>query len=352
MLFSHHQRLGALGAVAVALAATLAACGSSASTTQPAAGAAADSSSSSTAVPSSNSPATSTGAATSTGTGAGTWAKSTGTLVFGATPDQAGSDSNNKPLEDYLAKMTGYKVEYYPTSDYTALIAAAVAGKIDVMTSGALQYVQAVNKGAKLVPVAATLSSPDVKDPGYYSEAIVRKGSPITSLADAKGKTVCFVDPDSTSGFLFGLYQLSKAGLDIKSSGTDANGNPTFADFKAYFAGAHDKSEQAVATGQCDVGFAEDSVVTPAVKAGKVTLLQRAYVPGGPLSISTALPTDVQAKVTAALQGASLANIKKSGVPLTTGFTEGYFGALKESTAYYQSIRTLCTAIPAAQCAK
>jgi phosphonate transport system substrate-binding protein len=282
----------------------------------------------------------------------GTWAKAEGTLVFGAVPDQAGSDSNNKPLEEYIAKKTGMKVEYYPTADYTALIAAAVAGKVDMMSSGALQYVMATNKGAEIEPVAATLSSEDVTDPGYYSEAIVPKGSDITELAGAKGKTVCFVDPNSTSGFLFGLYQLQKAGLDVESSGVDANGNPTFADFTPYFAGAHDKSAQAVASGQCDVGFAEDSIAEPAADAGEVAVIGKEYVPGGPLSISSTLPADVKEKLTAALQGASLEAIQASGVEMTDGFTKGYFGAQAEDASYYESIADLCDSIAAAKCAK
>jgi phosphonate transport system substrate-binding protein len=284
--------------------------------------------------------------------GEGTWAKAEGTLVFGATPDQAGSDSNNRPLEDYIAKETGLKVEYYPTADYTALIAAAVAGKIDMMSSGALQYVMATNKGAELEPVAATLTSEDVTDPGYYSEAIVPTDSDITELAGAKGKTVCFVDPNSTSGFLFGLYALEKAGLDVESSGADANGNPMFADFTPYFAGAHDKSAQAVASGQCDVGFAEDSIAEAAADAGEVTVIGKEYVPGGPLSISSALPAETKEKLTAVLQGASLEAIQASGVELTEGFTEGYFGAQAEDAEYYAGIADLCEAIPAAKCAK
>lgn len=323
MLLTRTKRLGVLAATALVAAVALTGCSAS--------GSAATGGSSESA-------------------GSGTWAKSQGTIVFGATPDQAGSDSNNKPLEDYIAKETGYTVEYYPTADYTALIAAAVSGKIDVMTSGALQYVMATNKGAKLEPVAATLSSPDVDDPGYYSEAIVPKGSSITKLADAKGKKVCFVDPNSTSGFLFGLYQLQKAGLDVDSSKTDASGNPQFTDFTAYFAGAHDKSEQAVASGQCDVGFAEDSVVEPAAKAGDVTVLGKQYVPGGPLSISTKLPTDVQAKLKTVLSGASLDAIEKSGVSMTDGFKEGYFGAQAEDQDYYKSITDLCKTISAAKC--
>jgi len=283
--------------------------------------------------------------------GPGTWAKAEGTIVFGAVPDKAGSDTNNRPLEDFIAKQTGFKVEYYPTADYTALIAAAVAGKVDVIYSGALQYVMAVNKGAKLEPVAAILSSADVTDPGYYSEAVVAAGSPITSLAEAKGKTVCFVDPNSTSGFLFGLFQLQQAGLEVDASGTDANGNPTFADFTPVFAGAHDKSVQSVATGQCDIGFAEDNETKPAVSAGTVSVVSKEYVPGGPLSISTTLPAEVRAQLTQVLQSATVEAITASGVTITDGFTATYFGAEARDESYYQTIIDLCKSIPAAKCA-
>jgi len=283
--------------------------------------------------------------------GPGTWAKAEGTIVFGAVPDKAGSDSNNKPLEDYIAKQTGLKVEYYPTADYTALIAAAVAGKVDVMVSGGLQYVMAVNKGAKLEPVAAALSSPEVNDPGYYSEAVVPPGSSITSLSEAKGMKVCFVDPNSTSGYLFGLYQLKNAGLNVEASGSDANGNPTFDDFTPVFAGAHDKSVQSVATSQCDVGFAEDTETQPAATKGDVTVVAREYVPGGPLSISSVLPDDVKAQLTQVLQGATVEAITASGVSITDGFSSTYFGAQAKDESYYQTIIDLCTSIPAAKCA-
>ncbi|WP_422936301.1 phosphate/phosphite/phosphonate ABC transporter substrate-binding protein [Sinomonas sp. P47F7] len=282
----------------------------------------------------------------------GTWAKTSGTIVFGATPDQAGSDANVKPIEDYLAKVTGYKVEYYPTADYTALIAAAVAGKVDVITSGALQYVMAVNKGAKIEPVAAQLNSDKVKDPGYYSEVIVPADSPLKSISEAKGKTVCFVDPNSTSGFLFGLYQLHKAGLSVESNGKDASGNPTFADFKAVFAGAHDKSEQSVAAKKCDIGLAEDSVAEEGAKKGEVKVLAKEYVPGGPFSVSTSLPADAKKKVTDALQSASVDAIKQSGATLTAGFSKGYFGVQPETVDYYKTITDLCSQIPAAKCSK
>ncbi|GAA4052500.1 phosphate/phosphite/phosphonate ABC transporter substrate-binding protein [Arthrobacter methylotrophus] len=326
MFVSRTKRFGAVATVVAALSAVtvLAACSSPSSTPANAAAGASQSS----------------------------WAKAEGTIVIGAVPDQAGSDSNIKPIEDYVAKMTGYKVEYYPTADYTALIAAAAAGKVDVMSSGALQYVMAINKGANLTPVAAQINSSKIKEPGYYSEAIVPKDSAITSLADAKGKTVCFVDPNSTSGFLFGLYQLHKAGLDVTSNGKDASGNPTFADFKVHFAGAHDKSEQTVASGQCDVGFAEDSIAEAGAQKGEVKVIGKEYVPGGPFSISTGLPADAQKKLTDALQGATPDAIKTAGIATTPGFNSGYFGVQAKTADYYQTIKDLCSQILVAKCSK
>ncbi|BDZ51432.1 phosphate-import protein PhnD [Frondihabitans sucicola] len=283
--------------------------------------------------------------------GQGTYAKSSDTLVFGAVPDQAGSDSNWKPVEDYIAKKTGKKVEFYPTSDYTALIAAAVAGKVDIASFSGLTYVQAVNKGAKLGVASAVVSSPGLKDPGYYSEAIVPKGSPITKLADFAGKKICFVDPNSTSGFLFPLLALSKAGLSVKSSGTDASGNPKFSDFTASFAGAHDKSVQSIATKQCDAGFAEDTEADAAAKKGQVTVIDKQYVPGGPLVYSKALPSAEQTKLTSIMKSITVDDITAAGISTSDGFTSTFFGAIAEKDSYYKSIRDICTQVPAAECA-
>jgi phosphonate transport system substrate-binding protein len=285
------------------------------------------------------------------GSSDGKWASSSGTLVFGTVPDKAGSDSNWKPLEDYIAKQTGYKVQFYPTSDYTALIAAAVAGKVDVAAFSGLTYVQAVNKGAKLTVTSAVIASKGLTDPGYYSEAIVPTGSPITDVAGFKGKKLCFVDPNSTSGFLFPLLALNKAGINVTSSGADASGAPKFADFTANFAGSHDKSVQAVAAKQCDAGFAEDSEAEAAQTKGTVKVLDKQYVPGGPLVFASTLPSDVQAKLKTTLSSITLDQISAAGIATPDAFTSGFQSAKTEDDTYYKTIRDICQQITAAKCA-
>jgi phosphonate transport system substrate-binding protein len=323
-----HKRVVAAAATALLAAAAVAGCSSSSSSTT-----AAGSSSTATAAES------------------GTWASSAGTIVFAAVPDTAGSDSNWKPLEDYIAKETGYKVQFYSTSDYTALIAAAVAGKVDLAAFSGLTYVQAQNKGAKQEVISAVLSEPNTTDPGYYSMADVPAKSTITSVAQFKGKKLCFVDPNSTSGFLYPLLTLKAAGISVASSGTDASGDPQFADFTAFFAGAHDTSVQDIASGQCQAGFAEDSVSVPAQTAGKIKILGKTYVPGQPLTVSTTLPASVQAKLKSLLADVTVAKIQAAGITLTSGFKTSFYGVVPETDVYYDTIRSICKEVTAANCA-
>ncbi len=283
----------------------------------------------------------------------GTFAQDSSTLVFATVPDQAGTDASWKPLEDYIGKETGLKVVFKPTTDYSALIAAAVSGQVDVASFSGLTYVQAVNKGAKLDVVSSVIASAGLTDPGYYSEALTGpNATDVTTVAGFKGKTVCFVDPNSTSGYLFPLLALQKAGLNITPSGKDASGNPTFSDFTAYFAGAHDKSVSAIASGQCDVGFAEDSEAEDAsINLGKTKTIDKQIVPGGPLVYSDALPQSVKDKLKTVLGSVTLDKITADGITVTDSFKKAFYGVVPETDAYYQGIHDICSGIPAANCA-
>jgi phosphonate transport system substrate-binding protein len=270
------------------------------------------------------------------------------TLIFATVPDKAGTDSSWKPLEDYIAKKTGLTVQFKPTTDYAALIAAGIAGQVDVGSFSGATYTLAEKKGAKFDLVSAVGVEAGASTPGYYSEAIVPASSSISKVADFKGKTICFVSPQSTSGFFFPLHTLKAAGISVDSTGNDANGNPQFKDFTAYFAGAHDKSVAAVESGQCQVGFAED---TEADAAKDLKVIDKELVPGGPLVISSALPQSVKDKLTAALSDVTLDDITKSGVTVTDAFKSGFQFAKKVDGKFYDQIADICATIPAAGCA-
>jgi phosphonate transport system substrate-binding protein len=270
---------------------------------------------------------------------AGGYAVDSGTLVFGVVPDSADAQTNYQPLMDYIAKETGKQVEYHESTDYAALIEASIAGQIDVASFSGLTYVTATQNGAKLDPISSIITA-EGQQPGYYSEAIVPKGSPIASLADMKGKKVCFVDPSSTSGYLFPSAELLKAGVD-----------PT-TDVTPVFAGKHDVSVQKVGEGrECDAGFAEDSEVE---KSDAVTVVDKVMVPGAPIVESDALPADVKQQLKDALSDVTVDQMVAAGVTSadTPEFRSVFYATTPVDDAYYDQVRETCETTKSAQCQK
>lgn len=260
------------------------------------------------------------------------------TLVFGVVPDSAATQTNYQPLMDYLGKKTGKTIQYKESTDYAALIEAAIADKVDVASFSGFTYITAKNNGAKISPISSIVTA-EGQEPGYYSEAIVPVDSPITSLEGFKGKNICFVDPSSTSGYLFPSYNLLEAGID-----------PT-KDVTAIFAGKHDISVQKVGNGECDGGFAEDSEVA---KSDKVKSIAKTMVPGAPIIVNDALPADVVTAVKEALGQVTIDEIKAAGVAGADdeGFKAVFFETKPVTDEYYDTIRSICEKTQAKQCQK
>lgn len=259
------------------------------------------------------------------------------TLVFGVVPDSVDTETNYQPLMDYIAEITGKTVEYHESTDYAALIEAAVAGKVDVASFSGFTYVTATNNGAKLTPISSIVTE-EGQEPGYYSQAIVPAGSDITSSEDFKGKKVCFVDPSSTSGYLFPSYNLLKAGIDPKT------------DITPVFAGKHDVSVTKVGEGvECEAGFAEDSEVE---KSDKVKVIDETMVPGAPLVYSSTLPDDVSKKLIDGLSEITIDDIIAAGVDGadTDAFRSVFYATKPVDDAYYDLIRDICKETEAEQC--
>ena len=198
-------------------------------------------------------------------------------------------------------------------------------------------YVTATNNGAALTPISSIVTE-EGQEPGYYSQAIVPKDSSISSLADFAGKKVCFVDPSSTSGYLFPSYNLLEAGVDPKT------------DITPVFAGKHDVSVQKVGEGvECEVGFAEDSEVE---KSDKVKVIDETMVPGAPLVYSSALPEDVAKELSDGLAEITIDDIIAAGIDSadTDAFRSVFYATKPVDDAYYDLIRDICKKTEAEQC--
>ena len=267
----------------------------------------------------------------------GAFAVDSETLVFGVVPDSVDTETNYQPLMDYIAQETGKTVEYHESTDYAALIEGAIAGKIDIASFSGFTYVTATNNGAELTPISSIVTD-EGQEPGYFSQAIVPTASDITSIDDFAGKKVCFVDPSSTSGYLFPSYNLLEAGIDPEK------------DITPVFAGKHDVSVQKVGEGvECEVGFAEDSEVE---KSDRVKVIDETMVPGAPIVMANALPKDLQTQLVDLLGEVTIDDIIKSGVDGadSDAFRATFYSTEPVDDEYYNTIRDICKETNAEQC--
>ena len=122
-------------------------------------------------------------------------------LVFAAVPSENAQSlqQDYQPLITLLEKETGKKIRFQSATSYSAVIEAQRTDKVDIVQYGPFSLITAQNSGVKATPIAAQTVKKGAT-PGYQSYGITRPGSGINSIADYKGKKVCFVDPDSDVG--------------------------------------------------------------------------------------------------------------------------------------------------------
>lgn len=149
-------------------------------------------------------------------------------------------ETNGKRFSEYFKKQTGLSARTFVASDYTALIEAMRGGRVDFAFLPPFSLVEAEKMADAKVLLKAVRKGRDV----FYSGLIVRADKPFQKIEDLKGKSVAWVDPASTSGFI-----VPKASLKVKKK-IDAD---TFFGKQTY-AGSHDAVVLAVVNGTVDAG--------------------------------------------------------------------------------------------------
>ncbi|MGV2985457.1 PhnD/SsuA/transferrin family substrate-binding protein [Microbacterium sp. AGC85] len=255
------------------------------------------------------------------------------TLVFAVLPDHEGADQDAQPIADWIAEITGKKVELFQATDYTAVVQGLAADQIDIAQISAFTYYQSQNAGADIIPIGAQITQ-EGAEPGYFSVAVKNPAATdVTSLEDFADQPVCFVNPTSTSGFAVPMGGLLEAGV-------------TVADDNRLFGEEHDLNAKKVAEGtDCQVGFAQDIDADPLIESGELEEVTRVQVPAAPIVMQAALPQDVQDQLVEALADSTQSDLTDAGVELNEFLTEGWFGFGAVDDAYYDLIRTLCTEI-------
>jgi len=133
-----------------------------------------------------------------------------------------------KEKEEYVGfgdfvgtRIDGKPANVFIASDYVGVISALEADQIDAAYLNPLGYVIASNRARKaghpLIPIAMPYVIYQGKgDLTYEGVIFTRKDSGVKSLADLKGKSVAFNEPTSTSGYLYPVAMLLKAGVNPK----------------------------------------------------------------------------------------------------------------------------------------
>ena len=149
-------------------------------------------------------------------------------------PDQLVEDV--EPVVAYLEERLGVEVEHFAATDYAAVVEALRNETADAGFMGPLQYVIA-NQQAGAYPILGEVYN---GSPTYVARIFVRRDSGIRTLEDLRGKTIAFVDPISSSGYMYPLDIFTRAGLIEDQQDADRFFRRT------YFAGGDEQAIRAV----------------------------------------------------------------------------------------------------------
>lgn len=166
-----------------------------------------------------------------------------------------------------LEAVLGCPVEEILASDYNAIIEALRTDKADMAYMGALA-VALGSERAQVEPIAMKAEDGDRSKAVYHSDLIVRAdNADINSITDIKGKSIAFVDPDSTSGNLVPTAEILKA---FPNEGLDSNKLHTNGDFfeAVSFSGSHQAGLQAVIKGDVDIAPISDQILASEISKG------------------------------------------------------------------------------------
>lgn len=210
-------------------------------------------------------------------------------LTIAVIPSEEGSliEQQFGPTIKYLTDKLGREVEWVAVTDYNAVIEALKYGHADIGRPSSSSYVLAKDEGVDMEVFAFAINKNTGKAT-YECYVIARADRGITDL---NGKSVAFVDPGSTSGYLIPMVYFMEAGIEPG---------------EIFFAGTHSAVIEAVKNGTVDIAATADKRLTTALKEGVVAegeleiLWVSDPVPGVPLVFLGDLDEKLKADIKAA----------------------------------------------------
>ena len=213
------------------------------------------------------------------------------------TPSQKPTDllAAGEEFGRVLGRLLGMPVKVTVASDYAAVVEALRNRTADLAFTHPGGYVLA-SREAKATIVAKNVWHGKST---FTSRIFVRKDGGVRQLEDLRGKTIAFVDPTSSSGYIYPMALLIQRGL-VKTR------DPRSFFREVVFAGAHDAAMRALLNGHVDAIASfdlarEQYLKDPAERERIVFVAETPPIPEAGIAARDGLDPDTFARVRAAL---------------------------------------------------
>ena len=219
--------------------------------------------------------------------------------------------ASNECFRAYAEEALGVPVRLFTPADYNGVIQGLIGGSLDLAWLGASAYAAVHLNDPEAVRPVLVKTNLDGSYM-YYSVAIARADSGITSLDDMQGRRFAFADPNSASGYLIPLVEMPQDGYSMVEGEFFG---------RIGFSGGHEQTIIAVLNGDFDAGVVwtdgqgewEDGHNSGALRRATdsgivdmndiVEIWRSRPIPEGPIVIRNALPQDVQDTVIELMAG-------------------------------------------------
>ncbi len=190
-----------------------------------------------------------------------------------------------QPLVDYLSERTGAAWQLAISGSYERTVEALCTGEVTLAYLGPFTYLRARERcGAE--PLARLNTGGRAE---YTSLILIRRGSPIKTLADLAGKRFAFGSPLSTSSHLVPRAMLLDAGLRPGDN------------VVCLYLEHHERAARAVLLGQAEACGVRDLTGRKFVERGLEVLAKSSPIPNFPLVLSPRAGGAIRAELLAAL---------------------------------------------------
>jgi phosphonate transport system substrate-binding protein len=204
-------------------------------------------------------------------------------------------------FQQLLSEYLRIPVKLYPAADYAGVMQGIAAGQLEAAEFGPSGFAGAWLDCKCIEPLVV----PQEKDGTtyYYSVMVVRSDSGIRSLADMKGRSLAWADPNSTSGYLIPSATLKTKGINLADGAYFS---------KTGFSGGHEQGVVAVLNKQYDAavtwtsgqgdesdGYTRGNLRTMVdrklLKMSDIAIIwQSGKIPNGPWAVRSALPAELK----------------------------------------------------------